>query len=67
MNNNNVSNNPGFRGLFSGNDKYISGLLIIIANVIGFVSHFRKAKYSVFQTYSMLIVVIVIGSFLAKI
>lgn len=67
--NNNIStaNNPGFVDLFTGNDKYISGLLIILANVIGFVTHFKKAKYNTFQTYSILVVVIFIGSFLAKI
>lgn len=70
MNNNisSVSNNtPGFMDLITGNDKYIAGLLIIVANVIGFVSHFKKAKYSTLQTYSILFLMIIIGSFLAKI
>lgn len=68
--NNNIStaaNNPGFMDLFTGNDKYISGLLIILANVIGFVTHFKKAKYNTYQTYSILVIVIMIGSFLAKV
>lgn len=67
--NNNIStaNNPGFMDLFTGNDKYISGLLIILANVIGFVTHFKKAKYNTYQTYSILIIVIIIGSLLAKV
>lgn len=68
MNNNiSSSNNPGFMDLFTGNDKYISGLLIILANVIGFVTHFKKAKYNAYQTYSILVIVILIGSLLAKV
>jgi len=67
--NNNISaaNNPGIMNLFTGNDKYISGLLIILANVIGFVTHFKKAQYNVYQTYSILVIVIIIGSLLAKV
>ena len=67
--NNNISaaNNPGFMDLFSGNDKYISGFLIILANVIGFLTHFKKAKYNMVQTYSILVIVIIIGSLFAKV
>lgn len=66
--NNNISsgNSPGFFDLFTGNDKYISGLLIIVANIIGFLTHFKKANYNDFQTYSILAFVILIGSLLAK-
>ena len=65
MNNNGPP--PSFIDLFTGNDKYISGLLIILANVIGFMNHFRKANYTVYQTYSILIILIIIGSLLARI
>lgn len=68
MNNNiSPSNTPRFLDLLMGDDKYISGLLIIVANVIGFLNHFKKAKYNVVQTYTILVIVILIGSLLAKI
>jgi hypothetical protein len=64
--NNNLPNTPRVTDLLSGNDKYISGLLIILANVIGFVSHFNKTNFSPITTYSILFVVIVLGSILAR-
>lgn len=51
--------------LFTGNDKYISGLLVILANVVGFVSHFKKYNYSTTTTYTILFVMIALGSLLA--
>lgn len=66
MNNANLPNTPRISELFSGNDKYISGLLIILANVIGFVSHFNKSRYSPITTYGTLFFVIVLGSLLAR-
>ena len=67
MSNNISNNNRGFVDLFVGDDKYVAGLLIIIANVVGFLIHFRKARYSEVQAYTILIVVIIIASLLAKI
>jgi hypothetical protein len=60
---NNTNNN--ISDLFWGEDKYISGLLIILANVIGFMTHFKKANFSYVRTYAILFAVVVLGSLLA--
>lgn len=59
------NNNNNISDLFLGEDKYISGLLIILANVIGFMTHFKKANFSYARTYAILFAVIVLGSILA--
>jgi hydrogenase/urease accessory protein HupE len=64
MNSNNNINDI-IKNLFTGDDKYITGLLIILANVIGFVAHFKKINYKPVVYYGILAMVILLGSLLA--
>lgn len=63
MNSNDVTD--VFKGIFTGEDKYIAGLLVILANVVGFVTHFKKFDHSPVVTYGILTLIILIGSLLA--
>ena len=64
--NNNINDiNDIIKNLFTGDDKYITGLLIILANVIGFVAHFKKINYKPVVYYGILAMVILLGSLLA--
>ena len=56
--------NDVFKNLFSGEGNYLTGILIILANIIGFVTHFKKSNTPMF-TYGLLVLLILIGSFLA--
>lgn len=53
---------PSIIDLFRGDDKYIAGLLITLANLIGFISHFRKAKYNKYVAYMILLVLILVAT-----
>lgn len=64
MDSNNNSNDV-FKNLFSGEGNYLTGILIILANIIGFVTHFKKSNHTPVFTYGLLVVLILIGSFLA--
>lgn len=59
-------NTPSIIDLFIGDDKYISGLLIALANLVGFISHFKKAKYNKYTTYITLFVLIVLATVLSS-
>ncbi len=50
--------------LFRGDDKYIAGFLLTLANLIGFLTYFRKAKYNKRTTYFVLLLIIIIATIL---
>lgn len=56
------TNGPSIIDLFRGDDKYIAGLLITLANLMGFINHFRKANYNKYMTYLILVVLIIIAT-----
>jgi hypothetical protein len=56
---------PSIVDLFRGDDKYIAGLLITLANLIGFINHFRKARYNKYVTYMILLVLILVATLVA--
>lgn len=73
--NNNIGNTPGLSNglssatgvpsiidLFRGDDKYIAGLLITLANLMGFINHFRKANYNKYLVYVVLFILILIAT-----
>lgn len=55
---------PSIVDLFRGDDKYIAGLLIMLANLIGFVNHFKKAKYNKYVTYTILLILVFVATLL---
>jgi hypothetical protein len=61
----NANDNNIFSHLFLGQDKYIAGLLIILASVINYVTHFKKANFSPVVTYGILLAIVIMGSVLA--
>jgi len=63
--NNSGSNNDVIKDLLSGENSYLTGLLIILANVIGFVTHFKKLNHTPQFTYGLLAIMIVLGSILS--
>lgn len=60
------SNDLNLVEIFIGDEKYIAGILLTLANIIGFVSHFRKRRVHYVQIYSLLALVIVTGALLAR-
>lgn len=52
--------------LFTGKDKYVAGLLIMLASVVNFITHFNKAQYHPMTTYAVLVAIVIMGSVIAR-
>ena len=53
--------------LFTGNEKYTAGLIILLGSLINFFTNIRKFKYDKISSYGLLLLLALMAEFLAHI